>query len=121
MHKVLVSLTVISASLTVVALALFVLSDSGFVPNQLRGVAGSVLGTTTVLILTRSPRRGRRIAALPLLASLTGPCAFFLGFRRSSHDRPLPLDVPGRLVRECRKERHEREDCHAAVRLEAGS
>ena len=72
MEKVLFFLTALGGLLTVVALALFALGGSGFVPDLLRGVAGSVLGMTTVLVLTRSPRKGRRIAALLLLASIVG-------------------------------------------------
>ena len=77
-EKVLLFLTALGASLTVVALALFAVNGSGFVPDFLRGVAGSVLGMTTVLVLTRSPRRGRRTAALLLLVSLIGFCALLI-------------------------------------------
>ena len=77
-EKVLLLLTALGALLTVVALALFAGNGSGFVPDFLRGVAGSVLGMTTVLMLTRSPRRGRRIAALLLLVSLIGFCALLI-------------------------------------------
>ena len=77
-EKVLVFLTALGASLTVVALALFAVNGSGFAPDFLRGVAGSVLGMTTALVLTRSPRRGTRIAALLLLVSLIGFCALLI-------------------------------------------
>jgi hypothetical protein len=70
-EKVLFVLTALGA-LLVVALALFALSGSRFVPDLLRGGIGSVLGMPTVWLLTRSPRRGRRIAALVLPASSLG-------------------------------------------------
>ncbi len=77
-EKMLLVLTAIGAGLVVVALALFALTGSGFVPDLLRGTAGAMLGMLTVQLLTRSPRRGRRAAALLLLASAVGSLAFLL-------------------------------------------
>ena len=77
-EKLLYSLTAVGGLLVVAALALFALAGLGFVSDLFRGVAGSVLGMITVWLLTRSPQRGRRIAALLLLASVLGIVAFLV-------------------------------------------
>ena len=76
--KILVAMTVIGTVAIVVAIAFFSLTGSGFGADLLRGIAGSVLGMTTVLLLTRAPRSVRRIAALLLLISFVGSLAFLL-------------------------------------------
>ena len=77
-EKVLYSLTAVGGLLVVVALALPALAGSGFGSDLLRGAAGGVFGMLTVWLLTRSPQRGRRIAAFLLLASVVGILAFVL-------------------------------------------
>ena len=71
-QKILLATTAFGTLLVLAAVAYFAQNGSGFGVDILRSAAGSVLGTTTVLVLTRSPRRGRRIAALLLLASVVG-------------------------------------------------
>jgi hypothetical protein len=76
--KILVAMTVIGTVAIVVAITFFSLTGPGFGADPSRGIAGSVLDMTTVLLLTRSPRSGRRIAALVLLISFVGSLAFLL-------------------------------------------
>ena len=76
--KILVAVTVLGAVAIVVAIAVFSLTGSGFGADLLRGITGSVLGMTTMLLSTRSPRSGRHIAALLLLITFVGSLAFLL-------------------------------------------
>ena len=77
-EKMLFPLTAVGGLLTVIALAFFALTGTGFGADLLRGAAGMVLGMMTVQLLTRSSRNGGRIAALLLLATVVGLLAFAL-------------------------------------------
>ena len=76
--KILVVLTVIGTVAIVVAIALFSLTGSGVGADPLLSTGGFVLGMVAVTLLTRSPRRGRLVAAVVLLVFLVGGLALVL-------------------------------------------
>ena len=76
--KVLVALTVLGAVAIVVAIALFSLTGSRVGADLLLFTGGFVLGMVAVTLLTRSPRRGRLVAAVVLLVFLVGGLALVL-------------------------------------------
>ena len=71
-EKVLPAATAFGAVLVVTAVIVFALTGSGFGADVLRFAGSFVLGMVLVGALTRSPRRGRLVAALVLLLSVGG-------------------------------------------------
>ena len=76
--KILVVLTVIGTVAIVVAIALFSLTGSRLGADLLLSTGGFVLGMVAVTLLTRSPRRGRLVAAVALLVIVVGCLALVL-------------------------------------------
>jgi hypothetical protein len=76
--KVLVALTVPGAVAIVVAIALFSLTGSRVGADLLLSTGGFVLGMVAVTLLSRSPRRGRLVAAVVLLVIVVGGLALVL-------------------------------------------
>ena len=100
-EKVLFTLTALGGLLTVAAVALFALAGSGFGSDLLRHAAGFALGLSAVMLLTRSPERGRRVAALLLLVSLIGTIMLALVFVEPSangREQDDPEFLTGLLV-----------------------
>ncbi len=77
-ERLLFLLSALGTVLTFAVVVLFAVTGSGLASDLLRSVAGAVLGVATVQLLTRSPRRGRRVAAVLLLASVAGILVFLL-------------------------------------------
>lgn len=73
MQKIPAYITAVGALLIVVAVAFFSFTGSGFGGDLLFKAAGLAAGMVLALLLTRSPRRGRIVAAL-LLALLAVGC-----------------------------------------------
>ena len=79
--KILFVLTVLGTVAIVVAIALFSLTGSGVGADLLLSTGGFVLGMVAVTLLTRSPRRGRLVAAVVLLVIVV--CGLALVLARS--------------------------------------
>ncbi len=95
-ERLLFLLSALGTALIVAVVVFFALTGSGLASDLLRSVAGAVLGVAAVQLLTRSPRRGRRVAAVLLLASVAGILVFVLAQIASLYVSPAAAVDGGR-------------------------